>query len=118
MTRKALPNVPFCSIKNTVLGKDYELSLVFVGHTRSRHLNREYRNKNKPTNILSFPLSNTEGEIFIDLAKAQEEAPLFDRSHTNFVAFLFIHGLFHLKGYDHGSTMENKEKAIRKQFNI
>jgi probable rRNA maturation factor len=117
-TKRPLPRVPFSRIKDAVLGPNYELSLVFIGSTRSRALNREYRGKDYATDILSFPLSETEGEIFIDLAKSRKEAPLFDRSFDNFIAFLFIHGLFHLKGYDHGSTMESKEERIRKKFNI
>jgi rRNA maturation RNase YbeY len=117
-TKVTLPGVPFRLIKEAVLGKKYNLSLVFIGEKRSQKLNATYRNKNKPTNILSFPLSETEGEIFIDLARSRKEAPLFDRSFDNFIAFLFIHGLFHLKGYNHGSTMESKEERIRKKFNI
>mgnify|MGYP001088332087 CR=1 FL=1 len=117
-TKRKLPGLPFCHMKETVLGKSYNLSLVFIGETRSRKLNVEYRKKDKSTNILSFPLSDTEGEIFIDLTKSTKEAPLFDRSFDNFIGFLFIHGLFHLKGYDHGSTMERNEEKIRKKFNI
>lgn len=117
-TKTTLPRVPFCDIKKTILGKEYVLSLVFVGDTRSRALNKTYRNKDKPTNILSFPLSDTSGEIFINLNLCKKEASKFERSFDNFIAFLFIHGLFHLKGYDHGSTMERKEKNIRTTFNI
>jgi ssRNA-specific RNase YbeY (16S rRNA maturation enzyme) len=46
------------------------------------------------------------------------EAKKFDREYENFLGFLFIHGLVHLKGYDHGSTMESIEIQFRKQFGI
>lgn len=116
--KKTVPKQPFSAMKNTVLGKEYSLSLVFIGSTRSRTLNKKYKNKDKPTNILSFPLSDSEGEILIDLTQARKDARLFDRDITNFIGFLFIHGLFHLKGSKHGSTMEGKEEVVRKTFNI
>ena len=64
-TKSTLPRVSFVNIKNTVLGKNYSLSLVFIGESKSAELNLSYRNKNKPTNILSFPLDKKTGEIFI-----------------------------------------------------
>ena len=116
--KETAPSKRFLAIKDEVLGKKYDLSVVFVGSKRSQTLNKKYRGKDNPANILSFPLSDTEGEIIIDLHQARKEAPRFERDFDNFIAFLFIHGLFHLKGYEHGSTMESKEKAIRKQFRI
>lgn len=101
-----------------VLGKEYECSLVIISPQRSRILNRTYRNKDTSTDILSFPLESNEGEIFIDLTTARAKSALFERSYQNFIGFLFIHGLFHLKGYDHGDTMERQEKKIRKIFGI
>ncbi len=108
----------FADIKNAVLGKNYDLSLVFIGNTRSRSLNRTHRGKDKPTNILSFELSNKSGEIFINLPLSRKESDMFDRSPDNFVLFLFIHGLFHLKGLSHGDTMEKAEAKMRKKFHI
>ena len=117
-TRGKAPSLPFVFMKEAVLGKQYELSLVFIGDTLSRRLNRERRGKDRATNILSFELSKTSGEIFIDLAIAKQQCKRFDRSYSNFVAFLFVHGLFHLKGMDHGSTMEKAEEKIRGKFGI
>ena len=112
------PRVPFEKIKDAVLGKSYSLSLVFIGEARSRKLNRSYRDKDKATNILSFPYDKKSGEIFITPAVARREAKDFDRTYDNFVAFLFIHGLLHLKGMQHGSRMERAEEKLRKKFNI
>lgn len=117
-TKGKQPRLPFDDIVTETLGKDYDLSLVFIGKKRSRTLNKQWRDKDKPTNILSFPLSKTEGEIFINLATAKEQAPKFDRNFTNFIGFLFIHGLHHLKGYKHGSTMDKKEALIRDKFKL
>ncbi len=117
-TKSTLPRVPFASIKKEALGEKYSLSLVFIGKKKSTNLNYSYREKNKPTNILSFPLDKNAGEIFITLDLTKKEAKNFSRTHDNFVAFLFIHGLMHLKGMEHGSRMEEAEKKLRKKFNI
>ena len=115
-TKSTLPSVPFGKIKNTALGKDYSLSLVFVGEKKSSKLNFSYRGQDKPTNILSFPLDKKNGEIFITLKVAKKQAKSFNRKLDNFLAFLFIHGLMHLKGYSHGATMERAEAKLRRQF--
>jgi probable rRNA maturation factor len=117
-TRSAPPALPYKLIKEAVLGKKYSLSVVFVGHRTSRRLNLTYRNKDKPTNVLSFPLSEDSGEIYLDLAKAKTELKLFETNFKKHVAHLFIHGLLHLKGLDHGSTMENKELQYMKHFGV
>ncbi|HEC30847.1 MAG TPA: rRNA maturation RNase YbeY [Candidatus Yonathbacteria bacterium] len=117
-TRRATPRLSFFDIKNKVLGKNYDLSLVFIGDTRSHTLNKKYRNKDSSANVLSFPLSEKAGEMFIDLTTTEKEASKYDRTYKKFVGFLFIHGLFHLKGFRHSSTMENKEKNIRRQFDL
>ncbi len=117
-TKGTIKSVPFLHLKNEILGEKYELSLVFIGNAKSRSLNRIYREKDKSTNILSFSLSKNNGEIFIDLNTARKEAPKFNRTFPKFVAYLFIHGLFHLKGMEHGLRMESAEKKVRLRFKI
>lgn len=117
-TRQRIPSLPFQAMKDAALGKNYSLSLVFCGDRLSRRLNRASRSKDKPTNILSFPLDKHEGEIFIDLRLCRKQAPGFERKFENFIGFLFIHGLIHLKGLDHGSRMEHEEVQIRRRFKI
>ena len=117
-TMSTLPSVPFGAIKEASLGKKYSLSLVFIGHKKSRTLNKSYRGKDKSTNILSFSYEKNEGEIFINLNKARKEAVHFGRKFQNYISFLFIHGLMHLKGMRHGSTMERAEIKLRKRFHI
>lgn len=118
MTKSRLPSLPFSDIKNHVLGATYELSLVFTTNSLSHKLNKTYRGKDKPTNVLSFPLSENSGEIFIDTTKTKAEAATFDRNFKDHVALLFIHGLLHLKGLDHGSTMDKEEEKVRAFFGI
>lgn len=105
-------------MKDAILGKEYDSSFAFISAEKMRALNLSYRNINKPTDILSFPLSEKEGEIYLCLGEARKEAPKFDRKFENFLGFLFIHGLVHLKGYEHGSTMEDIEARFRKEFGI
>ncbi len=102
----------FLRLKNLVLGKDYELSLAFVTPSVSRRLNRIYRKLDKPTDVLSFPLSPVSGEIVIDRVTAKKESKKFSMSATKFEKYLFIHGLLHLKGMQHGAKMEKAEKQL------
>ena len=117
-TKAKLPRLAFLDIKNAVLGKNYELSLAFVSAAEIKRVNRIHRDIDKPTDILSFPLSETEGEMYICLTETKKEAKNFDRPYENFLAFLFIHGCVHLKGFDHGSTMERIERRFRKKFGV
>lgn len=105
-------SVPFKYLKNKVLGKHFELSIVLTDSKLSRKLNKTYRKKNKPANVLSFPLSKESGEIFIDLVTAKKEAPIYGLPYKEFIISLFIHGLLHLKGMKHGDTMERTEKKL------
>jgi rRNA maturation RNase YbeY len=108
----------FEAMKDAVLGKSYDLSVVIVSSNISRTLNSEHRGKDAPTDILSFPLEKKAGEIYLDLALCKKKAKEFDRSFDNYLEFVFIHGLVHLKGFDHGSTMERIEKRFRRHFKV
>lgn len=116
--RASLPRAAFRRIKEAALGKDYSLSLAFVGPNRMRELNRAYRGKDSPTDILSFPLSGAGGEILICISESRRAARKFGRPYGNFVTFLFIHGCVHLKGYGHGARMERIEASLRRKFDI
>src|SRR3989344_8305641 len=113
-----LPKLLYAQMKETVLGKEYELSVIIVNKNKIKKLNKEYRGIDKATDIISFPLSESFGEMYINLDMAKSEAKKFDRTYENFLAFLFIHGLAHLKGFDHGSTMESIEARFRKKVGI
>ncbi len=117
-SKEKIPTSLFQKIAKEVLGENYKLSVAIVDSDHIKKLNTTYRNINKPTDILSFPLSENEGEIYLCLKEVKKEAKKFDRTYENFLAFLFIHGCVHLKGHDHGSTMENIESQIRKIFGI
>lgn len=111
-----LPRLPFIDMKKTILGKDYDLSVVFIGDKRSRSLNQKYRKKDYIPDILSFPYDKKEGEIFINPYQAKRRAKDFKMSEDKFIGYLFIHGLLHLKGLRHGSTMDRMELTHLKRF--
>ncbi len=116
--KRKLPKGSFLNMKDFYLGKNYDLSLVFCGQAKSKSLNKHWRKKDYPANILSFTVSETMGEIYIDLDTAKKQHKKFDRSFENYISFLFIHGMAHLDGYDHGVKMEKQEERVRKKFKI
>ena len=111
-----VPSVPFSKIKNSVLGKEYELSLVFISSRKMRDLNRAYRKKDAPTDILSFPLSKASGEIFLCMSEVRKKAVLFGMTEREYLGYVFIHGLLHLEGRDHGRTMSRLERKLSRAF--
>lgn len=118
LTKKTLPPIPFQLLADKILGKQYNLSLAFIGKRRSQTLNRLYRHKDYPTNVLAFPLDKKQGEIFIDLDTAVKTSREFDHYLDFHIAYLLIHALLHLKGYNHGSTMEDEEKRLIKVLKL
>jgi probable rRNA maturation factor len=117
-TRGALPRFAYEQAKDAVLGKRYDLTLIVTYPAYIKNLNTIYRDKESATDILSFPISKNEGEIYISPTETKKEAKKFGRTYENFFAYLFIHGCTHLKGHDHGSTMESVETRIRAKFKI
>lgn len=111
-----IPSMPFLPIKEKILGKNYDLTVVFCSPKESQAKNKEYRDKDYPTNILSFPLSQKEGEIYISLSTARRDAKKFGMSYEKFLHLLIVHGCLHLKGHEHGSTMEELEDKHLQYF--
>ncbi len=108
--RGHVPRIAFEKIAQVILGTKYSLSLVLCGDTLGRRLNTEYRKKTYKPNVLSFPLSKTEGEIFLNIRKAEREARAEGISTAKRIIFLFIHACLHLKGLDHGDEMDALEQ--------
>ena len=103
-------------MKDAILGKSYDLSVAFVTKKEIQKLNRIYRKIDKPTDVLSFSLGKTEGEILICEEVARKNAAAFLRAYPGYLRFLFIHAMLHLKGMRHGSRMEAKEAQWLKKF--
>ena len=106
-------------------GSDAEVSIVLTNDSEIHRLNREYRNIDKPTNVLSFELDDDIllGDIYISLDTAQAEADAENISLADHVAHLVVHGMLHLQGYDHirdsdAIVMEKAEVDILKTLGI
>jgi len=116
--RHAVPRVPFLAIKEKVLGKSYGLSVVFVDSKTMKRLNKTYRGINAATDILSFSLSKKTGELYFAMHEVRGKARRFGKKAGEYLPYLFIHGALHLKGFDHGRTMDSLERAYCRAFSI
>jgi probable rRNA maturation factor len=115
-TKGTLPRVPFVALKEEILGKKYELSIRFVSPGEAQSLNIAHRGKDYIPNTLSFPLSKKSGEIILCRPVMRREYKSFDMDYQTYLIYIVIHSMLHLKGYDHGSTMERKERALLARF--
>lgn len=115
-TKGGIPILPFVNIKEAILGKDYDLSIVFPTLDHSVDLHMKWKKKPGPVNILSFPLDTQSGEIILTLSQARNEAKKYNHSYREHLIFLLIHGCLHLKGMTHGAKMEKEERFFCKQF--
>lgn len=98
----------------------YDLSLVIVGPISIKRINRDYRNINKVTDVISFALLDKEddytnpleeielGDIFINRNRVKSQAKEYGHSQKREFVFLFVHGLLHLLGYDHMNPKDEK----------
>ncbi|HEV7423561.1 MAG TPA: rRNA maturation RNase YbeY [Candidatus Paceibacterota bacterium] len=105
------------SLKKEILGKEYLLSLAFVKEKKSQEINKKYRKKDKATNVLSFSLKKNMGELVLCEPIIKEEAKQNGKTFSEWLQFLVIHGMLHLKGMRHGSIMTKAEKAYDQKYN-
>lgn len=89
------------------------MEVVFVTLDQIHKMNVDYRQIDRPTDVLSFvnddPSIKSLGDIFISLEKAKQQADDYEHSFEREVGFLAVHGYLHLKGYDHHTPEEEKE---------
>ncbi len=116
LKKQSLPNINFKKIKDEILGKDYELSLLICSDKLAQNLNKKYRKKSYIPNTLSFPYGQDSGEIILNVSQAKREAKLFKHNFKQHLIFLFIHSLLHLKGMTHGYKMEKEERRYLAKF--
>ena len=99
-----------------------ELSLLFTTDSEIQELNRTYRKKNKPTDVLSFPPDVTRimgeerellGDIVISLDTTQRQARILEAGFYEELVRLLIHGVLHLAGYDHEGVPEREANKMR-----
>lgn len=108
-----------------------EVSVTLVDNEGIRELNREHRDIDRETDVLSFPLGDDDGyevdpdndaimlgDIVISLEKAAQQAEEYGHSYRREVAFLITHSLFHLLGYDHVNSEEEEKIMFGKQEKV
>ncbi len=108
-----------------------EIELILTDNASIRELNQEHREKDKPTDVLSFPMDApfTEesifgmplGSIVISADFVKEKAKELGHTVQDELSLLFIHGMLHLLGFDHESDhgeMREREKEIIEQFHL
>ena len=101
-----------------------EVSLTFTDNEGIRALNRTYRNMDKPTDVLSFPLFEETGDVkqlgdvVLSLERCHEQAEEFGHSFERECAFLVVHSTLHLLGYDHETGEEDEREMRAKQSAI
>ncbi|WP_163970033.1 rRNA maturation RNase YbeY [Oceanobacillus halotolerans] len=109
-----------------------ELSVTLVTNNEIQTINRDYRGKDKPTDVISFALEEQVeeevtikgaeipvalGDIIISVEKAKEQATDYGHSFKRELAFLAVHGFLHLLGYDH-MTEDEEKQMFQKQETI
>ena len=112
-----------------VLEKEYEseapvyMSLLFTGNDEIQVINREYRDKDQPTDVISFAYHETEdfdigpydtlGDIVISLERVVEQAKEYNHSDKRELFYVLTHGILHLLGYDHIEEEDKKEMRAK-----
>lgn len=132
-TLEIVQKVVSYAMKKENIGPLAELSISFVTNETITSLNKQYRQMNEPTDVLSFPLADTLqandhmpiilGDIIVSIDKVKEQANEYNHTFKRELLFLIIHGLLHLLGYAHDTEAEEKmmfqkQENILKEFNI
>ena len=111
--------------KKENITEEAELSISFVDEEEIQAINRDYRDKDKVTDVISFSLEEDEpeiegldmprvlGDIIICLEVAKEQAESYNHSLSRELGFLALHGFLHLLGYDHMTEEDEKEMFSR-----
>lgn len=107
--------------------KNANFNVIFVDNDYIHKLNKEYRNVDRPTDVISFALEDNKeeelssirmlGDIYISIDKAREQALEYGHSLRRELSFLSVHGILHLLGYDH-MKKEDEKVMFAKQEEI
>ena len=101
-----------------------ELSILLVDDPQIQELNRRYLHRDKPTNVLAFPMRKGKGpalhptllgDLVISAETAQRQSNRFGLNDSGMITLLMIHGLLHLVGYEHEGTRKGAQAMARKQ---
>lgn len=128
---KEIKKISIRLVKALRLSKSSVLSLSFCDDKSIQAINKQHRDKDEPTDVLSFPMPRNDfeggsgsvilGDIVVSVETAQRQANELNHSLKSEIAFLIIHGMLHLNGYDHIDdndrvTMSAKEAELYKML--
>lgn len=124
---KKIERVIVACLEHEDYSDDYEVSLSFVTNDEIKDLNRDFRNIDKVTDVLSFPMLSDEdfdieyeeyslGDIVISVDRAEQQAIEYGHSFEREICFLVCHSMFHLLGYDHMQEDEAKEMHAKENY--
>ena len=115
------------TLKSEAFDRPCEVSVTIVDNETIHEINLEHRGIDRPTDVLSFPMFDEDfddgedcvlGDIVISLEKAKEQAEEYGHSFNREVAFLCVHSMLHLLGYDHEISDEDDKEMRAKQTEI
>ncbi len=111
------------TLKYEMFDRDCEISVTFTDNESIRELNREYRDIDRETDVLSFPMDDEGesvvlGDVVISLEKARAQAEEYGHSIEREISFLCVHSVLHLLGYDHETSDEDEKEMFKKQDEV
>lgn len=121
--KKLIVNAVASSLKYEEFPDKCEVSVTLTDNEEIHILNREYRGVDRPTDVLSFPIFDEDdmggktvlGDIVLSLEKAEEQAREFGHCFEREVAFLTVHSMLHLLGYDHEEGKAQESEMFSRQ---
>ena len=116
----------FLRLARKTLGFSADVNVLLTANDHMRRLNRQFRKKNKPTDVLSFPTFKNSrekyaGDVAISIEIAKQNAQRLGHSLEDEIKVLMLHGLLHLAGYDHESDngeMASLEDGLRRKLGL
>ena len=121
------------SLKYEEFDENCEISVSIVDNEEIRQINKQFRNIDRATDVLSFPMLTFEegeeaevnendeiilGDIIISLERAREQAEEYGHSIERELAFLSVHSVLHLLGYDHEKSLDEEKTMFKKQEDV
>ena len=129
--KKCVKKAARAALEYEGFGMPAELSVTFTDNDGIRALNRDYRDKDAPTDVLSFPMYSMKdgdvpeegetavlGDVVLSLERVAEQAKEIGHSFLREASFLTVHSVLHLLGYDHETSPDDEEKMFSRQREI
>ena len=121
-----------CFEEEGLLDSKLYITVAFTNPENIQNINKEYRNIEQPTDVLSFPMFQKEeldkkiqendfsyqdvlGDIVISIPKVEEQAKEYGHSFERELSYMLVHGFYHLMGYDHMEESDKKEMRAKEE---